>query len=157
MFTSVAECLPEFSCRMKSLPIFGAWGFISPSSACASVCCRCVNRPVEEVAAAFRGTGSKSRASFTGMQLQRQQCHTFDHSWYYRQTDILCFVIDLWNWWRGWPHSHAIQWMLSSPCKVTKPLDHKGTLTTILSCLSVIMLMLRAQPLAEGLQTSSSW
>lgn len=44
------------------------------------VCGRCVNRPVEAVAAVFGVAGSKSRATFAGMQLQQLQFHTINHT-----------------------------------------------------------------------------
>lgn len=41
----------------------------------------------------------------------------------------------------------------SCPGKVIKPLDHKGTLTAVLSCPPVVMAMLRAQLVADWLLT----
>lgn len=72
-----------------------------------------------------------------------------------KQTDRLCFETELIQWIRSQLGANRtdLQYMDECPGKVTKPLDHKGTLTTMLSCLPVVMAMLRAQLAANWLLT----
>lgn len=65
------------------------------------------------------------------------------------------FVTELFLWVKSQLGANCsdLQYMDVCPGKVTKPLDHKGTLTTMFSCLPVVMAMLRAQLVADWLLT----
>lgn len=82
-------------------------------------------------------------------------CTVRHNEWWTTDLDIWCFVTKLFLCVRSRLGAKRtdLQYMDGCPGKVTEPLDHKGTLTTTLSCLPVVMAMLKAQLVADWLLT----
>ena len=97
----------------------------------------------------YKSSGIDKVRTVFSEQLSMEECYIFPQT----DTDKLCCWTDLIQWVKSQLGAHHtdLQHMDGCPGKVTKPLNHKGTLATTLSWLLVVMAMLTAQLAADWL------